>query len=307
MPLAFVDARRRRGLPPHRVAAPVGLIDVAPTILALIGIAPSAQDARARSRALARRRRGARRAPRTGRCSPRSIGKKMIVDGDHKLICDLSTDACAAFDLAADPGERRNLIARRRRATARPAPGSRALPRRGQPLRAGAGDARPSTSAARDALRRGRLGIAAPRRGCAASSPPATTPTSTRAATTSSPALCREGWGALAGTRRGRPRAAGGGGDAATRRWGRRSAWPSGARGGAGRGGASRRTGRAGGACAWRRRSALAARPAARRRAAREAGVPPAASRRRRRAGGPPASPEATPALATAQARGTER
>ena len=34
----------------------------------------------------------------------------MIVDGNHKLICDLSTDACSAFDLAADAAERKNRI-----------------------------------------------------------------------------------------------------------------------------------------------------------------------------------------------------
>ena len=34
----------------------------------------------------------------------------MIVEGDHKLICDVSNDACRAFDLVADPAERKNRI-----------------------------------------------------------------------------------------------------------------------------------------------------------------------------------------------------
>jgi HEAT repeat protein len=36
--------------------------------------------------------------------------QKAIVDGNHKLICDLSTEACRLFDLAADPAEQRNLV-----------------------------------------------------------------------------------------------------------------------------------------------------------------------------------------------------
>jgi arylsulfatase A-like enzyme len=104
---AMVDGA---GLVPHRVAAPVGLVDVAPTILALAGILPSAKM---RGRDL-----GpwllppAQMAP-AGAHGPvfAEIGQqKMIVDGNHKLICDLATDACSAFDLAADPGERRNRI-----------------------------------------------------------------------------------------------------------------------------------------------------------------------------------------------------
>ena len=42
MPLAFATLDGA-GLPPHHVAAPVGLVDVAPTILSLIGIVPSAK------------------------------------------------------------------------------------------------------------------------------------------------------------------------------------------------------------------------------------------------------------------------
>jgi len=107
VPLAFATLDGA-GLTPHRVAAPVGLVDVAPTILELIGILPSAKM---RGRDL-----GPWLLP-----TPPPAGahgpvfaeidrQKMIVDGNHKLVCDLSTDACNAFDLAADPAERKNRI-----------------------------------------------------------------------------------------------------------------------------------------------------------------------------------------------------
>jgi arylsulfatase A-like enzyme len=98
------------GLVPHRVAAPVGLVDVAPTILSLIGIVPSAKM---RGRDL-----GPWLLPPATMAPADAHGpvfaeidqKKTIIDGDHKLICDLATEACSAFDLAADPGERKNRI-----------------------------------------------------------------------------------------------------------------------------------------------------------------------------------------------------
>ena len=110
VPLAFATLDGS-GLSAHHVATPVGLIDVAPTILSLIGILPSAKL------------RGHDLGPWLGP-TPLPSGaaashgpvygeidrQKMVVDGDHKLICDLSTDACKAFDLAADPGERKNRI-----------------------------------------------------------------------------------------------------------------------------------------------------------------------------------------------------
>jgi HEAT repeat protein len=36
--------------------------------------------------------------------------KKMVVYGDHKLICDLGDDSCQVFDLLHDPQERKNLV-----------------------------------------------------------------------------------------------------------------------------------------------------------------------------------------------------
>jgi arylsulfatase A-like enzyme len=109
VPLAFVSLDGS-ALAPHHVAAPVGLVDVAPTILALIGIVPSAKM---RGRDLGPWLLPVERMAPAAAHGPvfAEIGQqKMIVDGSHKLICDLSTDACSAFDLPSDPGERKNRI-----------------------------------------------------------------------------------------------------------------------------------------------------------------------------------------------------
>ena len=108
VPLAFVPLDG--ALTPHRVAAPVGLVDVAPTLLALIGIVPSAKM---RGRDL-----GPWLLPPAAMAPVAAHGpvfgeinqQKMIIDGSHKLVCDLGGDACSAFDLAVDPGERKNRI-----------------------------------------------------------------------------------------------------------------------------------------------------------------------------------------------------
>ena len=87
VPLVFVTLDGA-GLPPHHVAAPVGLVDVAPTILSLIGIVPSAKM------------RGRDLGPWLGPSPPADAAahgpvfgeidrQKMIVDGNHKLVCDL--------------------------------------------------------------------------------------------------------------------------------------------------------------------------------------------------------------------------
>ncbi|HEY2742998.1 MAG TPA: sulfatase [Polyangia bacterium] len=107
VPLVFVTLDKS-ALPPHHVAVPVGLVDVAPTILALIGIPASAKM------------RGHDLGPWLGAHPPDAAAhgpvygeidrQKMIIDGDHKLVCDLSTDSCHAFDLAVDAAERKNRI-----------------------------------------------------------------------------------------------------------------------------------------------------------------------------------------------------
>ncbi|HRI55212.1 MAG TPA: sulfatase, partial [Pseudomonadota bacterium] len=86
---------------------PVGLIDVAPTVLGLLDIEPSV------------RMRGHDLSPwlltRAG-ALPRwpvfsEIGrKKMVVRGDQKLICDFATDSCQAFALQRDPQELRSIL-----------------------------------------------------------------------------------------------------------------------------------------------------------------------------------------------------
>ena len=100
------------GLTPHRVAVPVGLVDVAPTILALGGILPSAKM-RGRDLGpwlLPPAQSAALTAAAHGPVFAEIGQQKMIIDGEHKLICDLASDTCSAFDLASDPGERRNRI-----------------------------------------------------------------------------------------------------------------------------------------------------------------------------------------------------
>ncbi len=106
VPLFLADLAQPSRLSPRQVAEPVGLIDVAPTILGLLDIAPSA---RMRGRdLLPYLPEGARPPP-----GPifGEIGRKiMVVMGSDKLICDRSTDTCALYDLSRDPEERKNRI-----------------------------------------------------------------------------------------------------------------------------------------------------------------------------------------------------
>lgn len=108
--LTALLAENARLLAPRRIAAPVGLLDMAPTLLGLLDIERSA---RMRGRDLSPwLLTGADRLP--GGPIFAEIGrKKMVLLGDDKLICDLSTDACQLFDLRADAGETRNLIAQK--------------------------------------------------------------------------------------------------------------------------------------------------------------------------------------------------
>lgn len=103
-------------LSPRTYSTPVGLLDVAPTLLGLLDIERSA------------RMRGRDLSPWILTGAPTlpvapvfaEIGrKKMVVIGDDKLICDLSTDACQLFQLQHDPGERRNVLGLRADVAAR--------------------------------------------------------------------------------------------------------------------------------------------------------------------------------------------
>jgi len=89
---------------PARVDAPVGLVDVAPTVLALLGIQPSLRM-RGQDLSPLFSSETARAFPTPGPQFAEIDRKKAIVDGTEKLICDLETDSCQAFDLARDPKE----------------------------------------------------------------------------------------------------------------------------------------------------------------------------------------------------------
>jgi arylsulfatase A-like enzyme len=93
-------------LAPRHVGGPVGLVDVAPTLLSLLGVPPSA---RMRGRDLGPFM-GPLPGPVGGAMFAEIDRKKMVVEGQEKLVCELSTDDCQLFDLARDPAERRNLI-----------------------------------------------------------------------------------------------------------------------------------------------------------------------------------------------------
>lgn len=86
---------------------PVGLIDLAPTLLGLLDIERSA---RMRGRDLSPwLLSGADALPSDPVFA--EIGRqKMVVLGEQKLICDLAIDTCQSFDLKNDPAERNNTI-----------------------------------------------------------------------------------------------------------------------------------------------------------------------------------------------------
>ena len=95
------------GVPPHVVAGPVQLIDIAPTVLGLLDLLAPA------------RMRGTDLGPwlavppapddRLPPVFAEVEDKRMVVKGQEKLICDLSKDYCAYHDLGADPREERDL------------------------------------------------------------------------------------------------------------------------------------------------------------------------------------------------------
>jgi HEAT repeat protein len=94
------------GLRPRVVADPVELIDVAPTLLRLVGVEPPPSM---RGRDLGDLM--------AGRTSERPVfaevdTKKMVVRGDHKLIHDYRLSTWELYDLRADARERVNLFDR---------------------------------------------------------------------------------------------------------------------------------------------------------------------------------------------------
>lgn len=105
VPLLMVDTAQKKGLSSRRYEEPVGLLDVGPTLLGLLDIEPPL-DMRGLDLSpwlLS----GAEKLP--NRTVFAELGtQKMVVHGQHKLMCDLSQDHCQLFDLAQDPQEKRN-------------------------------------------------------------------------------------------------------------------------------------------------------------------------------------------------------
>ncbi|MAT26225.1 MAG: hypothetical protein CMN29_14890 [Sandaracinus sp.] len=90
------------GLAPRRVTEPVELIDLGPSLLALVGVAPGPRMEGADLRV------AAAGGGLPGRARAALEDQRMWVEGDDKLIVDLRRGTLELYDLAADPGERRS-------------------------------------------------------------------------------------------------------------------------------------------------------------------------------------------------------
>jgi arylsulfatase A-like enzyme/HEAT repeat protein len=98
------------GVPARRVRAPVSTVDVLPTLLGLVDVPPST---RVRGTDLTP---WMKDAVETG--LPPVFAEidslKMVTQGTEKLICDAARGFCRLYDLAADPGETKDLSAARK-------------------------------------------------------------------------------------------------------------------------------------------------------------------------------------------------
>jgi len=101
------------GFPSRAVGGNVSLLDVAPTILDLVGAPPLP---RAEGRSLARAMRGEPLASRRvfGESIRYGRAVRMVVDGDFKLIYEARARTYELFNLRNDPGEQRNIADQRR-------------------------------------------------------------------------------------------------------------------------------------------------------------------------------------------------
>ncbi len=97
------------GLASRRIAAPVQLVDVAPTLLGLLDVPPPGSMRGADLRALIDGR-----IERGGPAFSAVMRKRMVVDGGFKLIAELRYGLYELYDLRADPAERTNLASSRR-------------------------------------------------------------------------------------------------------------------------------------------------------------------------------------------------
>ena len=116
VPLFFAVLGPDGPLPARELPGAVGLVDVAPTLLSLLGVTRSAKM---RGRDLSGYMSAARVAPRPRPVFAEIDRKKMIVDGPFKLACDLDVGTCALYDRAADPAELRDASAKRPEVAAR--------------------------------------------------------------------------------------------------------------------------------------------------------------------------------------------
>ena len=102
---------RAPGIAPRRVEAPVGNIDVLPTICELLDLAPPPAI---QGESLVPLMRGEPAEPRARLAEMRNNNKKDwdgLVEGPYKLLYDVSAEKKLLFDLTADPLERTDVAA----------------------------------------------------------------------------------------------------------------------------------------------------------------------------------------------------